>query len=332
MTDNNSVILEKRGQALWITINRPEKRNAINGDVIAGIARGYRTAHDDKNVRVIVLTGAGDKAFCAGADLQNTGGAFAADFAKPNVDYADLLRLSQNATKPAIARVGGVCMAGGMGLLCMTDMAIAADHVMFGLPEVKVGVFPMQVMSLLQSIAPRRLVNEWAITGEPFDARTAQAAGLLNYVVPQAELDAKLDWLIGRITDKSPTAIRRGKYAMRAIASMSFDESIAYTESQIALLAMTEDAKEGSQGVRRKAQTLMAGEVGCYGLAMHGEFLGDIFGVRRCVSKPPIAENTISHTRFVLIGSCWEGARGAAESANTGSAWSVHRHRPDAVG
>ena len=71
-------------------------------------------------------------------------------------------------------------MAGGMGLLCMTDMAVAADHVIFGLPEVKVGVFPMQVLSLLQSIAPRRLVSEWSLTGEPFDAHTAQAAGLLN--------------------------------------------------------------------------------------------------------------------------------------------------------
>jgi methylglutaconyl-CoA hydratase len=260
MTDHNSVILEKRGNALWITINRPEKRNAINGDVIAGIARGYRTAHDEKDVRVIVLTGAGDKAFCAGADLQNTGAAFAADFARPNVDYADLLRLSQNATKPAIARVNGVCMAGGMGLLCMTDMAVAGDQVMFGLPEVKVGVFPMQVLSLLQSIAPRRLVNEWAITGEPFDAKAAQAAGLLNYVVPQAELDARLDWLIGRITDKSPTAIRRGKYAMRAIASMSFDESIAYTETQIALLAMTEDAKEGLKAFAEKRKPTWPGK------------------------------------------------------------------------
>ena len=254
MTDHHSVIREKRGQAFWITINRPDKRNALNGDVIAGIARGYRDAHDDKDVRVIVLTGAGDKAFCAGADLQNSGAAFAMDFSRPNVDYADLLRLSQNATKPAIARVGGVCMAGGMGLLCMTDMAVAADHVIFGLPEVKVGVFPMQVMSLLQSIAPPRLVNEWALTGEPFDAKAALAAGLLNYVVPAAELDAKVDWLISRIVDKSPTAIRRGKYAMRAIASMSFDESIAYTESQIALLAMTEDAKEGLKafGEKRK--------------------------------------------------------------------------------
>ena len=177
MTDN-SVLLEKRGQAFWITINRPEKRNALNAEVIAGIAKGYREAHDDQDVRVIVLTGAGDKAFCAGADLQNSGAAFAMDFSKPNADYADLLRLSQTATKPAIARVGGVCMAGGMGLLCMTDMAVAADHVMFGLPEVKVGVFPMQVLSLLQSIAPRRLINEWALTGEPFDAHAAQAAGL----------------------------------------------------------------------------------------------------------------------------------------------------------
>src|SRR6202165_1315944 len=99
MTDNNSVVLEKRGQALWITINRPEKRNAINGDVVAGIARGYRDAHDDPDVRVIVLIGAGDKAFCAGADLQHTGAAFAFDFARTNGDYADLLRLSKNAHK-----------------------------------------------------------------------------------------------------------------------------------------------------------------------------------------------------------------------------------------
>src|ERR1700710_3231431 len=101
MTDNSSVVLEKRASAFWITINRPEKRNAINGDVVAGITKGYRSAHDDPDVRVIVLTGAGDKAFCAGADLVNTGAAFAFDFAKPNVDYADLLRLAQNATKPA---------------------------------------------------------------------------------------------------------------------------------------------------------------------------------------------------------------------------------------
>ena len=257
---NDAVLIERRGQALWITLNRPDKRNAINADVVAGISRGYRQAHNEADVRVIVLTGAGDKAFCAGADLQNSGAAFAMDFAKPNVDFADLLRLSQDATKPAIARVNGTCMAGGMGLLCMTDMAVAADHVVFGLPEVKVGVFPMQVMALLQSIAPRRAVNEWSITGEPFDAQAAMDAGLLNYVVPAAELDAKVDWLIGRIIDKSPTAIRRGKYALCAIASMSFDESIAYTESQIALLALTQDAKEGLKAFGEKRKPVWPGK------------------------------------------------------------------------
>ena len=257
---NDSVILEKKGAAFWITIDRPEKRNAMNADVIAGIADGYRKAHEDADVRAIVLTGAGEKAFCAGADLANSGSAFAQDFSKPNGDLADLMRLSQNATKPAIARVNGVCMAGGMGLLCMTDMAVAADTAIFGLPEVKVGVFPMQVLALLQSIAPRRLVNEWCITGEPFDARTAQDAGLLNHVVPAAELDPKIDWLISRITDKSPTAIRRGKYAMRAIAAMSFDESIAYLESQIAILSMTEDAKEGLKAFAEKRKPVWPGK------------------------------------------------------------------------
>lgn len=257
---DDSVILQKKGAALWITINRPDKRNAMNAGVIAGIADGYRRAHDDAEVRVIVLTGAGDKAFCAGADLANAGSAFAQDFSRPNGDLADLMRLSQNATKPAIARVNGACMAGGMGLLCMTDMAVAADNAIFGLPEVKVGVFPMQVLALLQSIAPRRLVQEWCITGEPFDARTALDAGLLNHVVASAELDAKVDWLIGRIADKSPTAIRRGKYAMRAIASMSFDESIAYLETQIAVLSMTEDAKEGLTAFAEKRKPVWPGK------------------------------------------------------------------------
>jgi methylglutaconyl-CoA hydratase len=241
---NDEVLHEKRGHAFWITINRPQKRNAINAAVIDGITAGYRLALNDSNIRVIVLTGAGEQAFCAGADLQ-PGKSFAFDPARPNNDYADLFRLTQNATKPAIARVNGACMAGGLGLLCMVDMAVAVESARFGLPEVKVGVFPMQVLSLLQMLVPRRLVHEWCITGEPFDATTAQAAGLVNHVVPPAELDAKVQWLIDRVTDKSPTAIRRGKYAMRAIASMSFDEAIAYTESQIALLAASEDAKEG---------------------------------------------------------------------------------------
>lgn len=254
-----TVLHEKRGHAFWITINRPDKRNALNASVIAGIVDGYRRAHEDNDVRVIVLTGTGTKAFCAGADLQ-PGAGFAFDLSQPNLAYADMLRMAQNATKPTIARVNGVCMAGGIGLLCMTDMAVASDDVVFGLPEVKVGVFPMQVLSLLQAIAPPRLVREWCFTGEPFTALEAKDAGLLNHVVPAADLDAKVEWLVARLIDKSPTAIRRGKYAMRALASMSFDQGIAYTESQIAVLAMTQDAKEGLAAFAEKRKPVWTGK------------------------------------------------------------------------
>src|SRR5437899_2265177 len=258
MIENAPVLLEKRGLAFWITLNRPDKRNAINHDVIDGIRNGYRQAHADPEVRVIVLTGAGEKAFCAGGDLQPEKG-FTFDYSKPNIDYADLLRLAKNSTLPSIARINGVCMAGGMGLLCMADMAVTANHAQFGLPEVKVGVFPMQVLSLLQHVVPQRVLREWCITGEPFDAQTALLHGLVNYAVPAAELDQKTQWLADRHTDKSPTAIRRGKYAMRAMAAMSFDEGIAYTESQIALLALTEDAKEGLAAFNEKRKPVWTG-------------------------------------------------------------------------
>jgi len=258
MSDVQDVLLERRGQAFWITINRPEKRNAIHGGVVAAMREGIRQAHADPEVRAIVITGAGDKAFCAGGDLQ-PGKGFAFDYAKPSVDYADLLRDAQNATLPIIARINGTCMAGGMGLLCMADMAVVADHALFGLPEVKVGVFPMQVLSLLQDLVPRRLVREWALTGEPISAQDALAAGLVNHVVPASELDARTGWLLARLVDKSPTAIRRGKYAMRAIEAMSFDQAIAYTESQIALLAMTEDAKEGLAAFNERRKPVWTG-------------------------------------------------------------------------
>jgi methylglutaconyl-CoA hydratase len=255
---SDSVVHEVRGHVFWITIDRAAKRNALNAAVIAGIREGLRLAHADPAIRAVVLTGAGDKAFCAGADLQ-PGQAFSFDTSQPNTAYADLLREASKATLPLVARVNGTCMAGGIGLLTMVDMAVAVDTATFGLPEVKVGLFPMQVMSLLQQLVHPRIVREWCITGEPFSAQEALAAGLLNHLAAPGELDAKVQWLLDRITGKSPSAIRRGKYALRAIAAMSFDEAIAYTESQIALMAMTEDAREGLAAFNEKRQPVWTG-------------------------------------------------------------------------
>ena len=244
-TPNTDLRTERRGHALWLTIDRPERRNAMSPAVIAGIAAGLAQAQADDDIRAVVITGAGDKAFCAGADLARGSGSFQFDPSRPHLDYADLLRQAWSCTVPMIARVNGHCLAGGMGLFGMCDMAVAAEHASFGLPEVKIGLFPAQVLSVLQHLVGPRLMAEMCLTGEPIDAHRAERIGLVNHVVPAADLDAKTEWLVGRVIDKSPTANRRGKAMMRAAFDMSFEQAISYLESQIMTLALTEDAKEG---------------------------------------------------------------------------------------
>ena len=255
---SGDLLVETRGDVIWMTINRPDRRNAMNDAVIAGITDTIARATRDEAARAIVLTGVGDKAFCAGADLQ-TGKSFQFNYATPNLAFANLLRTANRSTVPLVARVNGACMAGGMGLLAMCDMAVGADHATFGLPEVKVGIFPMQVLTVLQRILPSRVLYEMALTGEPISAAEARLVGLLNYLVPAAELDTKLEWLLGRLTDKAPAAIRRGRYTMRRIESMSFEESMSFTESQIGLVSMTHDAVEGLTAFREKRKPTWTG-------------------------------------------------------------------------
>ena len=217
--------------------------------MINALAAALTSANSDRSVRAIVLTGAGDKAFCAGADLQS-GQSFQFDYAEPTQGFANLLRLSRQMTVPMVARVNGACMAGGMGLLAMCDLAVAAPHAQFGLPEVKVGVFPAQVLSVLNGLIGARALTELCITGEPIGAEEALRLGLINRV--SEDLDDGVDALLNRFLDKSPAAIRRGLYLMKRIGAMSFEESMAFTESQIGLIALTEDAAEGQAAFREK--------------------------------------------------------------------------------
>ena len=217
--------------------------------MINALAAALTSANSDRSVRAIVLTGAGDKAFCVGADLQS-GQSFQFDYAEPTQGFANLLRLSRQMTVPMVARVNGACMAGGMGLLAMCDLAVAAPHAQFGLPEVKVGVFPAQVLSVLNGLIGARALTELRITGEPIGAEEALRLGLINRV--SEDLDAGVDALLNRFLDKSPAAIRRGLYLMKRIGAMSFEESMAFTESQIGLIALTEDAAEGQAAFREK--------------------------------------------------------------------------------
>jgi enoyl-CoA hydratase/carnithine racemase len=248
--------LELRGSVLWMTITREERRNAMSHSLLASLAGAMAQAQGQRTIRALVLTAAGSKAFCAGADLQSAS-AFTTDYSEPHGHLAQLLRVARASTIPLIARVNGACMAGGMGLLSMCDMAVAASHAVFGLPEVKVGVFPAQVLSVLQHLIPRRVLVEMCLTGEPIGSAQALQYGLVNYVAQ--DVDAQLQWLLERLLDKSPAAIRRGLYTLKKAESMGFEESMAFTESQIALFSLTEDAKEGIAAFQQKRKPLWTG-------------------------------------------------------------------------
>jgi len=245
-TDEKPAIrTEQRGRALWIWIDREERRNAMNKRVVAAIAAAVAQAHADPAIRAIVLTGAGRKAFCAGADLSGGTGTFTLGLDDPMTDFGKLARLMRGIGIPTVARVNGDCIAGGMGLMAMCDLAVVADHARFGLPEAKVGVFPMQVLVFLRSMIGARAINELCLTGAFIDAARAREIGLANHVVPFADLDARVDALVAQLGEMSPVALRRGKYAIAAMESMAFPEALAFAETLISVTSLTADATEG---------------------------------------------------------------------------------------
>lgn len=248
------VLIERRNGVQWITINREERRNALNEQVVRTIDRGIAEAVAGNEVRAIVITGAGDKAFCAGADLAKgtQGFAFAVDFARPKHYIVDLFKRLQECTLPVIARVNGHVMAGGFGLLCACDLAIAADDIRIGTTEAKIGVTPMMILPYMMRVLPPRRLQEMCITGEQFTAKDALDWGVVNYVVPRAELDAKVDWLLARVTDKSPTAIRLGKQAFNATRDMALREALEYAQAMVPVMSSTQDAKEGMAAFQEK--------------------------------------------------------------------------------
>jgi enoyl-CoA hydratase/carnithine racemase len=259
---SDSVIAEQRGHAFWLTINRPEQRNAINEAVISELSEGVRRALGNSAIRAIVLTGAGDRAFSAGGDLSLSadGSPFTTDPANPRNYVADFFRLLENCNLPIIARVNGAAVAGGLGLVCASDMAVAVETAAFGTPESKIGLFPMMILPYLMRVIPPRQLMEMCMTGEPLDAQQALAAGIVNYVVPKAELDSKLEWLIERAVTSSPTGIRLGKMAFHAMQDMHIREALDYAQLLVPTMSRTEDAKEGFAAFRDKRAPVWTGK------------------------------------------------------------------------
>ena len=243
--DNREIRTETRGRSLWIWIDREERRNAINKRVIDGIEQAVTKSQRDPDLRGIVLTGSGRKTFCAGADLAGGTETFTLGLDEPMTDFGKLARVVRNIGVPIIGRINGDCVAGGMGLMSLCDLVVVADHARFGLPEAKVGVFPMQVLVFLRSMIGARHINELCLTGELISAARAKEIGIANYVVPFEELDTRVDALMSKLGEMSPVALRRGKYAIAAMESMAFAEAMAFAETLISVTSLTNDAAEG---------------------------------------------------------------------------------------
>ena len=256
---SDEMILERRGSALWAIINREDRRNSLSPAVFEGLTESIRRSEEDRTIRSLVWTAVGEKAFCAGGDLKPTKGVFDFEQAEPTTRPVNVMRAVTNCRVPIIGRINGHCLAGGLGVLAMCDLAVGVDTANFGLPESRIGLFPMQIYPMLQEIVPRRFLAELCITGKPVSAARAVEIGLLNYSVPRAQLDERVNELVADVERASPTAIRRGKYAMRAMAGMTLDQALAFSESQIMVMVQTEDAKEGKLSFQERRDPVWTG-------------------------------------------------------------------------
>lgn len=242
-----SVLRQQQGQVLTLTINRPEARNALNPEVLEGLIDGFEAVAGLDGVRVVVLTGAGDRAFCAGADL--AGGLTADASIVEQHEQRGMLRRLFAAVEalevPLIGRVNGHALAGGLGVALACDLLVAADDVAFGTPEVRVGLWPYVISALIvEHVGPKRAL-EMMMTGERLTATEAERWGLVNRVVPRDELDAAVDALVAQLLAGAPLALALGRRSFHESRSMSPSAAMAYLHGMLDLTVQTEDVAEG---------------------------------------------------------------------------------------
>jgi enoyl-CoA hydratase/carnithine racemase len=244
MTD---LLSERVGGVLRLTINREDKRNALSANVMRGLFEGVRAASTDENVRVVVIGSAGERVFCAGADLavmsEDSTGLEQHD---GRGLLAKLVVAIRECPVPVVARVQGLCLAGGIGLASGCDVVLARESAAFGLPEVDRGLWPFMVSALLaRHISPKHAMDRMLI-GDRFDAKTAYEMGLVSRVFPDETFDAQVEEYVGKLADSAPIAIRLGKAAwVAATETNPLPIALEAMQAQLSLLTTTKDAAEG---------------------------------------------------------------------------------------
>jgi enoyl-CoA hydratase/carnithine racemase len=239
------VSYETSGPVARLTITREERRNAINPEVVAALASGLSEAEADDSVSVVVLTGAGEKAFCAGGDLGGMADVsrVAQHFIRGEV--GDLFTQMRSSRLPIVARVNGHALAGGFGLMLACDLVIAATEAEIGTPEVNIGLWPFMISAVIQRDVPRKIALELMLTGRRMGAEEAASWGFINRVVPRAELDDAVQETVEVLASKSPLIVSLGKRSFYGAEDMDFDHALRYLAGMLTVCLESEDTIEG---------------------------------------------------------------------------------------
>lgn len=246
MSDRNVGTSDAEG-VHTISIEREDKRNALNRATLVELEAAFALAAERSEVRVIVLRGAGNRAFCAGADLAEVLGHASLEESRRHFDgVARVMRAMERAPQPVIARVPGFALAGGCGLAVAADFTVAAESAVFGLPEIGLGLLPLMVsVPVLRAVGSRKVLIDLLLTGRRVGAAEARELGLATRVVPDADLDAEVAALAEQLAGLSPLTLRLGKEAVYTMAEMEAGAALTYLRDAVVLTSRTEDAREG---------------------------------------------------------------------------------------
>lgn len=236
---------DSRDGIALVTINRPDRRNSMDPGVISAISRLLGRAENDDSIRVVVLTGAGDKAFCAGGDLGTMSDAGRVRQHDERSELGELFLQMRRCRFPIVARVNGHALAGGFGLMLACDLVVAVEDALMGTPETNIGLWPFMITSVIQRDLPRKLALELMLTGRRMPASEAHTGGFVNRVVPREQLDGAVDELTGELVSKSPLISALGKRSFYRAEDMAFADALEYLAGMLTVCLGSEDTVEG---------------------------------------------------------------------------------------
>jgi len=244
-SDFETVLYEQTGRVIRITLNRPDKRNALNAQMLEELDAAFDRADADLDACVVILRGAGDRAFCAGADLGGMAGGGFLETHEARARFPRLFLRILKHSKPTLAAVNGHCVAGGLGLMLACDMAIAKSGFKVGTPEIARGLFPFMISALILRTVSRRDAFEMMLMGETFSTERAAELRLVNETVSAEAFDARVEAWAEKLAGYSPAVLRLGRRALVMQEGMPLEAAFDHLQGLITVNAMLEDAQEG---------------------------------------------------------------------------------------